>query len=132
MVEQGGNGRRCERRPLAKFKGQRSQRRLLNIKNSKGRRSQRRSLSSLYQSTFSPSPHSHFVFRFSFLLQQPPPPQRRNFSGSYNKEEGPDNVFEMDSHLELDIYGDFEYDLEDEDYIGAIALKASNVQEEGE
>ena len=49
-----------------------------------------------------------------------------------NREEGPDNVFEMDSHLELDIYGDFEYDLEDEDYIGATALKASNVQEEGE
>ncbi|XP_010659436.1 uncharacterized protein At4g10930 isoform X3 [Vitis vinifera] len=49
-----------------------------------------------------------------------------------NREEGPDNVFEMDSHLELDIYGDFEYDLEDEEYIGATALKASKVQEEGE
>lgn len=48
-----------------------------------------------------------------------------------NREEGPDNVFEMDSHQELDIYGDFEYDLEDEDYIGATALKASKVQEDG-
>ena len=27
--------------------------------------------------------------------------------------EGLDNTFEMDSHLELDIYGDFEYDLEE-------------------
>ena len=30
----GGNGRRYERRPLAKFKDRRSQRRLLNLKNS--------------------------------------------------------------------------------------------------
>lgn len=46
------------------------------------------------------------------------------------KEEGPDNVFEMDSHPEVDIYGDFEYDLEDEDYIGAAAMKMSMVPPE--
>ncbi|XWS50104.1 hypothetical protein CRYUN_Cryun12cG0060000 [Craigia yunnanensis] len=43
------------------------------------------------------------------------------------REEEPDNVFEMDSHLEADIYGDFEYDLEDEDYIGVSAEKAPKV-----
>uniref|UniRef100_A0A5B6YTP1 Uncharacterized protein n=1 Tax=Davidia involucrata TaxID=16924 RepID=A0A5B6YTP1_DAVIN len=47
-------------------------------------------------------------------------------------EEGPDNVFEMDSHPELDIYGDFEYNLEDEDFIGASALKISKLQPEGD
>ncbi|KAL7189108.1 hypothetical protein ACSBR1_038886 [Camellia fascicularis] len=42
----------------------------------------------------------------------------------------PENVFEMDSHPELDIYGDFEYDLEDEDFIGSSALKISKLQQE--
>ncbi|XP_057966824.1 uncharacterized protein At4g10930 isoform X2 [Malania oleifera] len=47
--------------------------------------------------------------------------------------EGPSNVFEMDSNTELDIYGDFEYDLEDEDYMGATAGKFPKLQpEEGE
>ncbi|XP_062026252.1 uncharacterized protein At4g10930 [Rosa rugosa] len=46
------------------------------------------------------------------------------------REEGPDNVFEMDENPDLDIYGDFEYNLEDEDYIGATATKVSNVQPE--
>ncbi|XVF12949.1 hypothetical protein REPUB_Repub08aG0164300 [Reevesia pubescens] len=45
-------------------------------------------------------------------------------------EEEPDNIFELDSHLEADIYGDFEYDLEDEDYIGVTAEKAPKVQPE--
>ncbi|KAJ6962219.1 hypothetical protein NC652_001008 [Populus alba x Populus x berolinensis] len=49
------------------------------------------------------------------------------------KEEGPDNVFEMDSHSDVDIYGDFEYDLEDEDYIGATNLTVPKlIVEEGE
>ncbi|XVF10393.1 hypothetical protein REPUB_Repub07fG0178800 [Reevesia pubescens] len=47
------------------------------------------------------------------------------------REEEPDNIFEMDSHLEADIYGDFEYDLEDEDYIGVTAEKAPKLQPEG-
>lgn len=47
------------------------------------------------------------------------------------KEDGPDNVFEIDCQPELDIYGDFEYDLEDEnDFIGANAIKTSKVQQE--
>lgn len=43
--------------------------------------------------------------------------------------EGPDNIFEMDSHPDVDIYGDFEYDLEDEDYIGSTA-KLNKLPEE--
>lgn len=46
------------------------------------------------------------------------------------KEEEPDNVFEMDSHMEMDIYGEFEYDLEDEDYIGMNAEKVQKLQPE--
>ncbi|GFP79301.1 uncharacterized protein at4g10930 [Phtheirospermum japonicum] len=37
-------------------------------------------------------------------------------------DEGPENIFEVESHSELDIYGDFEYNLEDDDFIGAGAL----------
>ncbi|WOH15143.1 hypothetical protein DCAR_0934680 [Daucus carota subsp. sativus] len=44
--------------------------------------------------------------------------------------EGPDSVFEIDSEPELDIYGDFEYDLQDEDFIGASTLKGSESQAE--
>ncbi|KAK1577836.1 hypothetical protein Q3G72_025287 [Acer saccharum] len=47
-----------------------------------------------------------------------------------SREEGPDNVFEMDSHAEVDIYGDFEYDLEDEDYIGASSVTVPTLQSE--
>jgi hypothetical protein len=46
------------------------------------------------------------------------------------REEGPDNVFDMDSHPELDIYGDFEYDLEDEDFFGASSTKVSKLPPE--
>ncbi|KAM2271118.1 hypothetical protein ACFXTI_038486 [Malus domestica] len=46
------------------------------------------------------------------------------------REEGSDNVFEMDFQPDLDIYGDFEYNLEEEDYIGAAAAKISNPQPE--
>ncbi|XP_068305155.1 uncharacterized protein At4g10930-like [Pyrus communis] len=46
------------------------------------------------------------------------------------REEGSDNVFEMDFQPDLDIYGDFEYNLEDEGYIGAAAAKISNPQPE--
>jgi hypothetical protein len=46
------------------------------------------------------------------------------------REEGLDNIFDMDSHPELDIYGDFEYDLEDEDYVGATSTKVSKLPPE--
>ncbi|KAK3003390.1 hypothetical protein RJ639_019385 [Escallonia herrerae] len=44
------------------------------------------------------------------------------------EEEEPDNVFELECQPDLDIYGDFEYDLEDEDLIGANAFKISKVE----
>ncbi|KAJ6393510.1 hypothetical protein OIU77_022875 [Salix suchowensis] len=53
-------------------------------------------------------------------------------SSMHIKEEGPDNIFEMDSHPDVDIYGDFEYNLEDEDYIGATTLTAPKLVEEAE
>ncbi|MED6132001.1 hypothetical protein PIB30_015367 [Stylosanthes scabra] len=54
------------------------------------------------------------------LLSDSPPssPHEIRETGNENDTSGPDNILELDSHPELDIYGDFEYDLEDEDYIG--------------
>ncbi|KAF9601347.1 hypothetical protein IFM89_019079 [Coptis chinensis] len=49
---------------------------------------------------------------------------------SLNEDKGPENVFDIDSHAELDIYGDFEYDLDSEDYIGGIDPKVSKPQSE--
>ncbi|KAI3823698.1 hypothetical protein L1987_05138 [Smallanthus sonchifolius] len=46
------------------------------------------------------------------------------------EEDGPDNVFEIVSQPELDIYGDFEYDLEDDDFIGTSAITTSKVQQD--
>ena len=34
------------------------------------------------------------------------------------------SIFEMDCHPDLDIYGDFEYDLDEEDYIGTTAKQS--------
>lgn len=45
-----------------------------------------------------------------------------------NSIEGPDNVIEIDSHPDLDIYGDFEYSLEDDDFFGAGALTTSKLE----
>lgn len=46
------------------------------------------------------------------------------------REEGPEDVFEIDDCPDLDIYGEFEYNLDDEDYIGVSAAKVSKVQPE--
>lgn len=47
------------------------------------------------------------------------------------REVGPDNVLDIDSIPDTDIYGDFEYDLDDEVHIGATkATKASETQPE--
>lgn len=43
----------------------------------------------------------------------------------------PENVFDIDYNPDLDIYGDFDYNLEDEDYIGATSIKVSKEQQEG-
>ncbi|KAI3522478.1 hypothetical protein L1887_00282 [Cichorium endivia] len=45
------------------------------------------------------------------------------------EENGPDNVFEIDDQQELDIYGDFEYDLEDENLLSVSAIKPSKLLE---
>lgn len=47
-----------------------------------------------------------------------------------NIDEEPDNVIEVDSHPDLDIYGDFEYSLEDDDFIGAGVLNTSKQESE--
>ncbi|KAJ0940338.1 putative chromatin regulator PHD family [Helianthus annuus] len=55
-----------------------------------------------------------------------------NETDDTHEEDGPDNVFEMVSQPELDIYGDFEYDLEDDDFIStnAVTVTSSKVQQE--
>ncbi|KAJ8436546.1 hypothetical protein Cgig2_031487 [Carnegiea gigantea] len=74
------------------------------------------------------------------LSDSPPSSPPHNIEDIHNnedsivddKEEGMENILEMDSHPDLDIYGDFEYDL-DEDFVVASALKAPEAQvEEGE
>ncbi|KAL1569189.1 hypothetical protein AAHA92_00699 [Salvia divinorum] len=47
-----------------------------------------------------------------------------------NSDDGPDNVIEVDPHPDLDIYGDFEYSLEDDDFIGASVLNTSKLESE--
>lgn len=46
------------------------------------------------------------------------------------REEDPENVFDIDYNPDLDIYGDFDYNLEDEDYIGASTVKVSKEQQQ--
>lgn len=36
-------------------------------------------------------------------------------------------MFEIDSQPKLDIYGDFEYNLEDDDFVGANVVKTSEL-----
>ncbi|XP_071726411.1 uncharacterized protein At4g10930 [Rutidosis leptorrhynchoides] len=66
------------------------------------------------------------ALRNAGLLSDSPPDSPRQ-----QDEDGPDNVFEIDTQPELDIYGDFEYDLEDDDdFIGTNTIKASKVQQD--
>ncbi|XP_054823788.1 uncharacterized protein At4g10930 isoform X2 [Prosopis cineraria] len=58
------------------------------------------------------------------------PSEKREISNSEDDLSGPDNILELDSQTDTDIYGDFEYDLEDEDYIGAGVARGLNSQEE--
>ncbi|KAJ8539361.1 hypothetical protein K7X08_013613 [Anisodus acutangulus] len=46
------------------------------------------------------------------------------------EDHGPENVFEVDAPPELDIYGDFEYNLEDDDFSGAGTSVISALQPE--
>ncbi|XP_057810015.1 uncharacterized protein At4g10930 isoform X3 [Salvia miltiorrhiza] len=53
-----------------------------------------------------------------------------NVGSPENNDDGPDNVIEVDSHPDLDIYGDFEYSLEDDDFLGAGVLNTSKPESE--
>ncbi|XP_042024276.1 uncharacterized protein At4g10930-like isoform X2 [Salvia splendens] len=53
-----------------------------------------------------------------------------NVGSPGNSDDGPDNVIEVDPHPDLDIYGDFEYSLEDDDFIGAGVLNTSKLESE--
>ncbi|KAK7399097.1 hypothetical protein VNO78_10272 [Psophocarpus tetragonolobus] len=64
------------------------------------------------------------------LSDSPPSSPHVNSETCNGGMSGPDNILELDSHPDLDIYGDFEYDLEDEDYIGASVTKISNAKQE--
>ncbi|KAG7557381.1 Zinc finger RING-type [Arabidopsis suecica] len=57
------------------------------------------------------------------------PPEKVDSSLDKTREAGPYNVLDMDSVPDTDIFGDFEYELDEEDYIGAtVATKASVTQ----
>lgn len=71
------------------------------------------------------------ALRNAGLLSDSPPDSPPQHDVDDTKEEGgPDNVFEIDAQPELDIYGDFEYDLEDDDFIGGNVIKTSKVQQD--
>ncbi|KAF9594625.1 hypothetical protein IFM89_034247 [Coptis chinensis] len=78
------------------------------------------------------------ALRMAGLVSDSPPnsPYRSDVNDDnqlVDEDKGPENVFDIDSHAELDIYGDFEYDLDSEDYIGGIVPKVSKPQpEEGD
>ena len=63
-------GRGWQRRPLAKFKGRRSQRRLLNIKNSQWPSFTTTAIKPSFRFLFLVCPNHHFPF--SILFQTPP------------------------------------------------------------
>lgn len=86
------------------------------------------------------------ALKLAGLLSDSPPNSPYRSTNNQNHEDTPSpnvtdedlvNVFDIDSHPELDIYGDFEYDLEDDDYAGpssmANALRVSKPRlEDGE
>ncbi|KAL5719073.1 hypothetical protein ACHQM5_011904 [Ranunculus cassubicifolius] len=66
------------------------------------------------------------ALRMAGLLSDSPP----NSPSDDDKE--PDNVFDIDTHVDLDIYGDFEYDLENDDFIGGVLPKSKPQVEESD
>lgn len=85
-------------------------------------------------------PKVEAALRATGLLSDSPPgsPNSKTVSEDENQQNTElrveaENILEFDPNPELDIYGDFEYDLGDEDYVGATAIKISMPQpEEGE
>ncbi|XP_010267620.1 PREDICTED: uncharacterized protein At4g10930 isoform X2 [Nelumbo nucifera] len=88
------------------------------------------------ESSFDPTVEE--ALRLAGLLSESPPnspycpmkeqDDEEDTSLKVQEEDGPVDIFNMDSHPELDIYGDFEYDLEEEDYISATSLRAPKSQ----
>ncbi|XP_022640009.1 uncharacterized protein At4g10930 isoform X3 [Vigna radiata var. radiata] len=64
------------------------------------------------------------------LSDSPPSSPHENRETCNGDMLGSDNILELDSNPDLDIYGDFEYDLEDEDYIGASVTQVSKPKQE--
>ncbi|XP_012572159.1 uncharacterized protein At4g10930 isoform X3 [Cicer arietinum] len=79
----------------------------------------------------STDPATQIALKNAGLLSDSPPssPQKNSEICNGNEVSGPDDILELDSRPELDIYGDFEYDLEEDDYIGA-SIKIPNLKQE--
>lgn len=80
----------------------------------------------------STDPDVQIALKNAGLLSDSPPNSPHNNKEICNENDmsGPENILEMDSHPELDIYGDFEYDLEEQDYFGAGVTKVSNPKQD--
>ncbi|KAK4747934.1 hypothetical protein SAY87_014520 [Trapa incisa] len=78
-------------------------------------------------------PNVEAALRATGLISNSPPssPNNETTSEDENQQntelsmERSENILELDNNPELDIYGDFEYDLGDEDYVGATVIKTS-------
>ncbi|KAI5383414.1 uncharacterized protein At4g10930 isoform X1 [Lathyrus oleraceus] len=80
----------------------------------------------------STDPDVQIALKNAGLLSDSPPssPYKDNEICNENEVSGPKDILELDSNPELDIYGDFEYDLEDDDYICASVTKVPNLKQE--
>ncbi|CAI8619599.1 unnamed protein product [Vicia faba] len=87
--------------------------------------------SELNTDDLSSDPDVQLALKNAGLFDSPPSsPQKNNEICNENEVSGPNDILELDSHPELDIYGDFEYDLEDDDYICASVTKVPNLKQE--
>lgn len=86
--------------------------------------------------SLTPEPHNseaEEALRAAGLLSDSPPNSplhKMEDDESFGEVKEVKSIFEMDCHPDLDIYGDFEYDLDEEDYIGTTAIVASKAQAE--
>lgn len=87
--------------------------------------------SELNTDDLSANPEVETALKNAGLLSDSPPSSPHDNRETCNGDMlGPNNILELDSHPDLDIYGDFEYDLEDEDYIGASVTQVSKPKQE--
>jgi hypothetical protein len=88
--------------------------------------------SELNTDDLSTDPAVQIALQNAGLLSDSPPssPHKNKEIHNENEMSGPDDILELDSHPELDIYGDFEYDLEEDDYIGASVTNIPNQTQE--